>query len=98
MSALALVVLLAVVSVPLADSAVANGRQQQEMAKLRTQIGDLRARITKYCTNVVANENLSKASYSELRVIFFNTHSKLSICMRCKDSMLVFCILITFRI
>ena len=86
MSALALVVLLAVVSLPLADSTAIISWEYQEIWKLRDQIEDLRNGLAKSCPNVMANENLSKANYPELRLIFSNTRLKLSMCMRCKNS------------
>ena len=84
MSALALVVLLAVVSLPLADSTAIISWEYQEIWKLRNQIDNLRNGLAKSCPNIMANENLSKANYPELRVIFFNTRLKLSMCIRCK--------------
>ena len=88
MSALALVVLLAVVSLPLADSTAIISWEYQEIWKLRDQIDNLRNGLAKSCPNIMANENLSKANYPELRVIFFNTRLKLSMCIRCKNSKL----------
>ena len=88
LSALALVVLLAVVSLPLADSTAIISWEYQEIWKLRNQIDNLRNGLAKSCPNIMANENLSKANYPELRLIFSNTRLKLSMCIRCKNSKL----------